>query len=795
MKKRKNIINASYRSIVFGGIFFLIVTLVLVFVAYTYYDYKKECQINAGREAGNTVNRIVASNDERLDNLRQYYITMGENENIKWMLENNVAYSDYSHYRAAYDDMSCKGMFDKYISSFTLVNFKTGWVLSNKGLFKLYEAYNKDILMELYEEKTEGADKNYWSYDEGIGIETTVDRKYRVTVETDGLNLVMRLPGSSYNTYALFIANINMNTWKSWLKEGLDDYQEIVVLDMEGNEVYSTNESLTQDCKQMLQNHDRKALIQKEGQTFMAAARSSGVMGWTYYVLYDVDKGQTALRFSPIIVALMGLLIAVCFVTVGYLIYHPVGALIKDVSMSEAHEIKHIGNELEYLAGSYYNLKEDKRALEGLLGQQQDKLHELFQLRLLRGEVGTEEWDEYLSGFKLRPWKVYATAVVILDYKDEEAQSMVNEDALCLKLLQELPSDIKNITWLPPIYNTSAIFGIFAEDDESTLFEKIKLFYMGMQKCVKDLYDYHIQMGVSATHTDYHYIVAAYRESINALTFKTLMSDTLLQETDVNIQKEVFERAAGSENAIYESGKDEYIRMDRCHFYLANVNGVKKKTNEYDCHFEDDIRAAVKAVDKKLCYQVTDVFCHWLLMEEEREEELSVYLLRYVNTILLTAVEAGVNLSEVYPNGVKKLYRELLEVAEPDRERRYIKMKFIDPVIKKRTEFLENNSNTILFDIEQMITSSCGNISLTECAEKLGVHPTYIWKALKMESGKSFSDYVEEYKLKEAKHLLLESDLTVAEIAEKLNYTNAQNFIRFFSKATGVTPGKFRKLY
>ena len=100
-----------------------------------------------------------------------------------------------------------------------------------------------------------------------------------------------------------------------------------------------------------------------------------------------------------------------------------------------------------------------------------------------------------------------------------------------------------------------------------------------------------------------------------------------------------------------------------------------------------------------------------------------------------------------------------------------------------------------LEEIEKLIAEKNGNLSLTECAEVLGVHPTYIWKVLKMERGKSFSDYIEEYKLEEAKRLLLESDLTVAEIAERLNYTNAQNFIRFFSKSTGVTPGKFRKLY
>ena len=152
-------------------------------------------------------------------------------------------------------------------------------------------------------------------------------------------------------------------------------------------------------------------------------------------------------------------------------------------------------------------------------------------------------------------------------------------------------------------------------------------------------------------------------------------------------------------------------------------------------------------------------------------------------------------LDQDYPDGIKKYYRELMEVTEPDRERRYIKKNFIDPIIQARTDYLEKNSNSILDDIIHLIEEKEGNIFLTECAEILGVSQTYIWKVLKMERDKSFLDYVEEYKLKQAKHMLLNTTMSVAEIAEKLNYMNAQNFIRFFSKNVGVTPGKFRKLY
>ena len=141
------------------------------------------------------------------------------------------------------------------------------------------------------------------------------------------------------------------------------------------------------------------------------------------------------------------------------------------------------------------------------------------------------------------------------------------------------------------------------------------------------------------------------------------------------------------------------------------------------------------------------------------------------------------------------MYDDLLVILEPSRDGRYIKKNLVDPILEIRRNLMQKRSYSILEDVEQLIREHRGNISLAECAEIMEVHPSYIWKSLKEEKGKSFSDFLEEYKLEEAKRLLLNTTMTVAEIASALNYTNAQNFIRFFSKSTGVTPGKFRKLY
>jgi AraC-like DNA-binding protein len=52
---------------------------------------------------------------------------------------------------------------------------------------------------------------------------------------------------------------------------------------------------------------------------------------------------------------------------------------------------------------------------------------------------------------------------------------------------------------------------------------------------------------------------------------------------------------------------------------------------------------------------------------------------------------------------------------------------------------------------------------------------------------------VNEEKLMQIKYLLLTTDISVAEIAEILQYNNVQNLIRFFKKNTDQTPAVFRK--
>ena len=123
----------------------------------------------------------------------------------------------------------------------------------------------------------------------------------------------------------------------------------------------------------------------------------------------------------------------------------------------------------------------------------------------------------------------------------------------------------------------------------------------------------------------------------------------------------------------------------------------------------------------------------------------------------------------------------------------YLYTEILNPVMEALNNYRQLNSCDIAKQVTAMIKTSSGNITLNECADALSYHPNYISRVLKREKGMSFTDMVNEEKLKIAKYMLLTTQDPIAEISARLNYNNVQNFIRFFKTQVGITPLAFRK--
>lgn len=85
------------------------------------------------------------------------------------------------------------------------------------------------------------------------------------------------------------------------------------------------------------------------------------------------------------------------------------------------------------------------------------------------------------------------------------------------------------------------------------------------------------------------------------------------------------------------------------------------------------------------------------------------------------------------------------------------------------------------------------NPSLEETARVANFSPAYFSRLFSVQLGKSYSEYLNNIKLRHATVLLVQTDKSIMEIAQETGYCHGNYFSDQFKKKTGMTPGQFRK--
>lgn len=97
--------------------------------------------------------------------------------------------------------------------------------------------------------------------------------------------------------------------------------------------------------------------------------------------------------------------------------------------------------------------------------------------------------------------------------------------------------------------------------------------------------------------------------------------------------------------------------------------------------------------------------------------------------------------------------------------------------------------------IDYMHENLHSRITLEELAELVELHPSYLSRLFKKETGVSVSEYIQQLKIDTAKNMLLYSDFTPAKIASVLAFPDQSYFTQVFKKYTGFTPRKFQSMH
>lgn len=84
-------------------------------------------------------------------------------------------------------------------------------------------------------------------------------------------------------------------------------------------------------------------------------------------------------------------------------------------------------------------------------------------------------------------------------------------------------------------------------------------------------------------------------------------------------------------------------------------------------------------------------------------------------------------------------------------------------------------------------------ISLSSAAQKVNFSPVYLSRLFKKEEGINFLDYLNQYRIDEAKRLLGDIQYNVLEVADLTGFKNTRYFSKIFKKNVGITPSEYRK--
>lgn len=171
------------------------------------------------------------------------------------------------------------------------------------------------------------------------------------------------------------------------------------------------------------------------------------------------------------------------------------------------------------------------------------------------------------------------------------------------------------------------------------------------------------------------------------------------------------------------------------------------------------------------------------LFLSEKEENNLVEILKNIQR------EYQINIDKFSENIIISQIELLLNYAERYYERQFITRKIANHQILIRLEKSLNN----YFNNKKMLIN--GIPTVTQIANDLNLSPNYLSSMLKIISGQSTQQHIQNKLIEKAKEKLSTTELSVSEIAFELGFEHPSSFSKLFKSKTSISPIIFRQSF
>lgn len=735
---------------IFIPILILGVGLVASFGSYIYISTIQSVVSQFSSSKQSYIEQIKNNLEHKIQSIEYAFNTYSTTSSFQEVVTNPITIQDFVAYRNVNSQLNYIASMTAEGTAYSLISLEQNWQIMNERLSSLTEA---DV-EQLREKYIDNQDQSlFW-------------------IKTDkGIRFVNTLPVFSSKKQAIALSDISTYTLDSIIKT--EKSARVYILNKSGELLYESapgTEPLTDG--QLRELSETVASGEENGTVKLDAGgrhplqllyAKSSYNNWVYLTLLDQDEIAGTLKMTKYGLYALGLLSVLLISIVAYVIALYFTKPIQQIkrSLSVVPQADSSKNEIEYIMHSIDTILSEKESLESLIEAEMPQLETQLILNLFRGRVNSEELEKNLQRFGYTPNGNGRYAAMLIQLDSLGGQGATNKDVLLLAINKMVEEVIpKQQRMLPIILNddTQATILTFREQSEQELNKELLDYATALLKAVREYLKVPISIGISKSYSD------------------------LLES------KEACEMGKQALHQRLNLGKESIIFYEDISMVVSGPVLLY-----YPAELEAQLFNAIRLGDKEQVAEALYPFLAQLIGKNKSTLNFEVMLVRLVNNLIQLEQHLGIQVLLTQDNN--KLYHRVLDIRNPEEIERLLVQEVIYPMTYTMKEKMSKQFRCLSDKITAIVDAEYDReLTLESIGERLHYNPNYLSSIFKKEYGTAFSEYLMNYRLEMAKKWLSETDMTIKEIAERLQYHNSQNFIRSFRKKEQVTPGAYRKL-
>lgn len=496
---------------------------------------------------------------------------------------------------------------------------------------------------------------------------------------------------------------------------------------------------------------------------------SSEYNGWSYVSVVSpkqVTEETRKMAVLTVVTCLLLLIAVLAFALLGSrTMYRPIHRLFHAAKSLDRRSRDEHGerrtDELDFIHSSLHFLAQSNEELDQQMRAQANYLREFYVLKLFTGQLSGDQ-DQARAARYGFPTDWRRLGVLALEIDNLQKTRFQEEDRELLlfaisNIVAELLPERERFTPIS-VYQSQVTLLTSDSDDAAVCREQFLHSAERIREQVKHYLGLQVSIGISSSFSMLSDTVRAYEESTSALSLRFRLGAHIV------VHFEDVEQSRESQVAIYT-----HLRA-----------------------LEDRLISFLREQRLEQAQEVFEQYLGEILGKSELLRQHHLLLLQLASKILKMVQEQGISTLTVLES--ERTLKQLFRLQTKEEIVHWFHTKLFEPIRMVLSERTEGQFVNIAHKMVTIIHEQFDqDISLDYCATVMSFHPVYLSRVFKREVGTTFSEYLLAYRMNQAKIMLDTTDMKIAEIGNKVMYTNISAFIRAFRKAFGMTPGQYRE--